>query len=44
MATAPSRPRVTFGLVFLVGTAFGALVATVWDDLIELLELYREQR
>ena len=34
----------TGALLFLVGTAFGALVATVWDDLIELLELYREQR
>ena len=34
----------TFGLVFLVGTAFGALISAIWDDLIELLELYREQR
>ena len=31
-------------LLFLVGAAFGALVASVWDDLLELLELYREQR
>ena len=34
----------TLGLVFLVGVAFGALITSVWDDLVELLELYREQR
>lgn len=31
-------------ILFLVGLAVGALLTSVWDDLMELLEIYREQR
>lgn len=31
-------------LLFLIGLAVGALLNAIWDDVLELLELFREQR
>jgi hypothetical protein len=35
---------VTAALVLLVGVAIGAVMNELWKDILELLELYREQR
>jgi hypothetical protein len=35
---------VIVALVFMVGVACGALLNALWDDVVELLDLYREER
>jgi hypothetical protein len=35
---------VTAGLMFLLGLAAGALLNALWADVVELLDIYREQR
>jgi hypothetical protein len=34
----------TAGLMFLAGVALGSLLNAVWRDVLELLDLYREER
>jgi len=35
---------VTAALLLLVGAAVGAVMNELWKDILELLELYREER
>ena len=34
----------TDAILFLIGLAAGALLRELWNDALELLDLYREQR
>lgn len=38
----PSGERVIPALVFLLGVAFGALLNTLWDDVLDLFDIYRK--
>jgi hypothetical protein len=40
----PRGPPVTAALLLVVGVAIGAVMNELWKDILELLELYREQR
>jgi hypothetical protein len=40
----PVLSAVTTALVFLLGVFFGAALNALWDDVWELLDLYRDQR
>jgi hypothetical protein len=39
-----SGAGVTVALMFLFGVAFGALLNALWEDVMDLLDIYREQR
>lgn len=34
----------TAALMFLIGVAFGALLNALWDDVVDLFDIYRDQR